>query len=126
MVFIALIIFIIVLGIYLFDAHNISKIEQHFQAQHCEPYYIHKGQYTGVCKEGIIGIKSSFSPQLAQPELFIPYEEITKTLKIIKPKTNTSLAFFALHLYKKDGTLRVLEFKDKTSLETFEARLHKH
>jgi len=126
MVFLALIIFVIVLGIYLFDAHNITKIEQYFQAQHCAPYYLYKGQYTGVCQGEIIGIKSGFSPQIQNPELRIAYRDIANISKIIKPKTNTSLAFFALHLYKTDGTMVILEFENEVSLETFQRKLRKH
>lgn len=113
LIFFGLIIVVIV-GLNIHDNSNISKIENYFKAQQCQPISYVSGQYRGICKDQVILMRNGFSVDVAQPEKLIQYKQIQN----IKKANNTLVI-------ETNNDSTSLEFKEAEKLEVFYTALQK-
>ncbi|WP_419771150.1 MAG: hypothetical protein ACNI3C_04990 [Candidatus Marinarcus sp.] len=114
MIFIILIAFIalVMISLNMYDNSNIEKIKNYLQAQNCQEIVYSYGTYKGLCQEGILSIKNSFSLDIEKNKEYILYQQIQHK----EQKKNKLILSTANQNY-------VLEFKDVQIMKIYDKKL---
>jgi len=99
---------IVVIGLNVWDSHNINKIQEYYKNKQCEAVYYSQGQYQGICDKSIVVIKNGFTVDTRSPNELIFF----KNIKELKKEDNK------LIVIGNKGKIQ-LEFKNENDVNTF-------
>lgn len=114
MIFLVLVgmIALVVLGLNWHDNNNLEQIENYLKAKECQTVIYSKGEYKGLCPDGLYIVPNSFSLEIKKSQTVVQYKSINN---IEHKKEN-------LLLHTNENIIEV-KFKEEKNLQRYKEAL---
>lgn len=114
MIFLVLVgvIALVVLGLNWHDNNNLEQIENHLKAKECQAVIYSKGEYKGLCPDGLYIVPNSFRLDIEKSQTVVQYNRINN---IEQQKKNL--------LLHTDEQIIEVKFKEEKNLQRYKEAL---